>query len=112
MSRFSKAEMLKAELATQDLLRSEYVDLPDHIGRNEEEETKQKDPVSDCSTSWKNRAKRKGKNRKKEVREGTEWAVNYLKLGHDTGILEFLGLAKNIHLFLLIWRALVRRKNG
>ena len=72
MSRFSKAEMLKAEVATQDLHRSESIDLSDYIGRNEEEETKQKDPVSNGSTSRRNRAKRKGKNPKKEACESTE----------------------------------------
>ena len=36
MSRFSKAEILKAEVATQDLFRSESIDLSDYIGRNEE----------------------------------------------------------------------------
>ena len=46
--------MLKAEVATQDLLRSESIDLSDYIGRNEEEETKQNDPVPDCSTSRRN----------------------------------------------------------
>ena len=64
-SQFSKDEMLKAEVTTQDLLRSESFDLSDYVGRNEEEESKQKDPVSDGSTSRKNRAKRKGKKSQK-----------------------------------------------
>ena len=68
--------MQKAKVATQDLLRSESIDLSDYIGRNEEEETKQKDPVSDGSTSRGNSVKRKGKNPQKEARESTEWALS------------------------------------
>ena len=64
-SQFSKDEMLKAEVTTQDLLRSESFDLSDYVGRNEEEESKQKDPVSDDSTSRRNRAKGKGKKSQK-----------------------------------------------
>ena len=67
--------MLKTEVATQVLLRSVSVDLSDYTGRNEEE-TNQKDPVSDGSISQRNWAKRKGKDPKKEARESTVWAVN------------------------------------
>ena len=88
--------MLKVEVATQDLLRSESIDLSDYVGRDEEE-TKQKDPVLDGSTSRRNRAKRKGKNPQKEACESTEWAVNLFKAWA-----RFLRLAKNIHLFLFI----------
>ena len=62
-------------MATQNLLRSDSIDLSDYIGRNEEE-TKQKDQASGGSTSRVNRVKRKGKNTKKETRERTEFAVN------------------------------------
>ena len=102
--------MLKLEMATQDLLRTESIDLSDYVGRNEEEETKQKDPVSDGITSRRNRAKRKGKIPKKKVVKALNGQWTYLKIGYDSGILKFLRLAKNIHLLLLIWRVLARRK--
>ena len=51
MSRYSKAEMLRVEVATQDLLRRESIELSDYISGNDGEETKQNDPVSDGSTS-------------------------------------------------------------
>ena len=62
--------MLKAKVATQDLLRSESIDLSDYTGRNEEE----KDPVSDSCICRGNSVKRKGKYPQKEALESTEWA--------------------------------------
>ena len=43
MSQFSEVELLEAEVATQDLLRSESIDLSDYISENEEEGTKEQD---------------------------------------------------------------------
>ena len=68
-------------MATQDLLiRSEPIVLPDHIGRNEEEETKQKVLFRTAVQVEEIEQREKETSKKKiQTREIIEWAVNFFE---------------------------------